>query len=204
MNIKWIFFDVGSTLLDETEAYDHRAKEMIKGTDISFEEFDAVRRKFALQGYDGNSSAINYFGLTKTPWHSEDELPYPDSHSTLNALKKKGYRLGIIANQNPGLRDRLALWGLEKYFDLIISSAEVGVAKPDRKIFDLALEAAECDAEKCLMVGDRLDNDVLPAKAVGMKTVWIKSGLAKLQSSSLAGEAADFLINSLTELTEIF
>lgn len=204
MNIKWIFFDVGSTLLDETEAYDHRAKDMIKGTDISFEEFDAVRRKIALQGYDGNSSAINYFGLTKTPWHSEDELPYSDSYSTLNALKKKGYRLGIIANQNPGIRDRLALWGMEKYFDLIISSGEVGVAKPDRKIFDLALEAAECDAEKCLMVGDRLDNDILPAKAVGMKTVWIKSGLAKLQSSSLAGEAADFLINSLTELTEIF
>lgn len=39
-NIKWIFFDVGSTLVDETKAYDHRALDMIKDTNISFDEFD--------------------------------------------------------------------------------------------------------------------------------------------------------------------
>ena len=45
--IKWIFFDVGSTLVDETEAYDHRAREMIKNTDITFSEFDNKRIELA-------------------------------------------------------------------------------------------------------------------------------------------------------------
>jgi putative hydrolase of the HAD superfamily len=204
MKVKWIFFDVGSTLLDETEAYDRRAREMIKGTEISFEEFDAKRRSLASQGYDGNSEAIKYFGLEKTPWPSEYELPYPDVHSKLSALRQKGYRLGIVANQNPGLRERLASHELEAYFDIIISSADVGVAKPDRKIFEIALDAAECRAGEAAMVGDRLDNDISPARAVGMKTVWIKNGLASLQNSSLGDSIADLVITSLPELIEIF
>ena len=81
--VKWIFFDVGSTLVDETEAYDHRVREMIAGTNISFKEFDDARIALARQGLDGNSAAIKHFGLTKTPWHSEDEVPYSDAQSTL-------------------------------------------------------------------------------------------------------------------------
>ena len=92
--VKWIFFDVGSTLVDETEAYDHRVREMIAGTNISFEEFDDARIVLAQQGLDGNSAAIKHFGLTKTPWHSDDEVPYPDTHSTLAVLRQKGYKLG--------------------------------------------------------------------------------------------------------------
>ena len=64
--VKWIFFDVGSTLVDETEAYDHRVREMIVGTSITFKEFDDVRIALARQGLDGNSAAIKHFGLTKT------------------------------------------------------------------------------------------------------------------------------------------
>lgn len=88
--VKWIFLDVGSTLVDETEAYDHRVREMIAGTNITFKEFDDVRIALAQQGLDGNSVAIKHLGLTKTPWHSEDEVPYSDAHSTLSALIAKG------------------------------------------------------------------------------------------------------------------
>ena len=198
--IKWIFVDVGSTLVDETEAYNHRARDMIAGTNITFKEFDDMRIVFARQGLDGNSEAIRHFGLTKTPWHSEDEVPYPDACDTLTELKARGYRLGIIANQNPGLEKRLEDWGLQQYFDVIVSSAEIGYAKPEREIFEKAFEMAGCMAEESVMVGDRLDNDMLPAKEIGMKTVWMKSGLAKYQTS----EIADFQIQSLGELKEIF
>ena len=61
MTFKWVFFDVGSTLVDETEAYDHRVREMIAGTNISFEEFDDTRIALARQGLDGNSAAIKHF-----------------------------------------------------------------------------------------------------------------------------------------------
>ena len=53
-----------------------------------------------------------------------------------------------------------------KYIDLLIASAEVGVEKPDRHIFELALERAGCKPEEAAMVGDRLDNDIVPANEI--------------------------------------
>ncbi len=198
--IKWVFFDVGSTLVDETEAYDHRVRDIIAGTDITFQEFDDMRIALARQGVDGNSAAIKHFGLTKTPWHSEDEVPYPDAKSTLAALIQMGYKLGIIANQKLGTAERLENWGLRQYFDVIVSSAEIGYAKPDKRIFEKALEMAGCTARESVMVGDRLDNDMIPAKALGMRTVWIKNGLAQYQSEELGKDIADVQIASLSEL----
>lgn len=200
MTFKWIFFDVGSTLVDETEAYNHRARDMIAGTNITFKEFDDARSALALQGLDGNSAAIQLFGLTKTPWHSEDEIPYSDAHSTLATLRQKGYKLGIIANQKLGTAERLKAWGLRQYFDVIAASAEIGYAKPDKKIFEKAFELAGCTAEESVMIGDRLDHDIIPANALGMKTVWIKSGLAKYQSIELGNGVADYQIYKLSEL----
>ena len=202
--IKWIFFDVGSTLVDETNAYDHRVRDMIAGTGIAFEEFDNMRIVLARQGFDGNSAAIEYFGLKKTPWHSEDELPFSDTRSTLETLCRKGYKLGIIANQNPGLEKRLENWELCQYFEVIVASAEIGYAKPDREIFARALKLAGCTARQSVMVGDRLDNDIIPAKAVGMKTVWVKNGPAKYQNADLGKGVADHQISSLSELLLIF
>lgn len=200
--IKWIFFDVGSTLVDETEAYNHRIREMIEGTDITFEQFDEQRIRFAKQGLNGDSEAIKHFGLTKTPWHSEDEVPYADAKETLACLCERGYRLGIIANQAFGTAERLREWGLLDYFDVIATSAELGVAKPDMAIFERAFAMAGCKAEESAMVGDRLDNDIVPAKALGMKTVWIRKGLAAYQTWDLA--QPDAVIDDLAELRDIF
>lgn len=202
--IKWIFFDVGSTLVDETKAYDHRALDAIAGTNITFQEFDEMRIDLARQGLDGNSATIKHFGLTKTPWHSEDELPYTDAESTLAHLFQRGYKLGIIANQKLGTSERLESWKLRQYFDIIVASAEIGYAKPDLRIFEKALELAGCTAQECVMVGDRLDNDMHPAKAVGMTTVWIKNGLAKYQNAKLGMGIADYSIERLSDLLSIF
>ena len=202
--IKWIYFDVGSTLVDEADAYDHRVRDMIAGTGITFQEFDKVRIALAGQGFDGNSAAIKYFGLDKTPWHSEDEIPFSEAQSTLEILCRKGYKLGIIANQNPGLEKRLENWGLRQYFEVIAASAEIGYAKPDKEIFESAFKLAGCTAQESVMVGDRLDNDIIPAKSVGMKTVWVKNGLAKYQNADLGKSVADHQISSLSELLLIF
>lgn len=194
--MKWIFFDVGSTLVDESKAYDHRAREMLAGAGVTFEEFDSMRIELAKQGLDGNSAAIKHFHLKKTPWHSEDERLFPDTADTLNYLKEHGYRLGIIANQVPGTKERLDAWGIGQYFDVIAASTELGVAKPDPAIFEKAFEMAGCRAENAVMIGDRLDNDILPAKAVGMKTVWIRKGLSVYQTSNVA----DYMIDDSCEL----
>ena len=204
LDVKWIFFDVGSTLMDETEAYDHRVREMIAGTDITFSAFDSKRIELAKQGFDGNSEAINHFGLEKTPWHWEDEKPFEDAAETLEALKKRGYHLGIIANQVQGTAQRLDDWGLLKYCDVVAASAELGVAKPDPLIFEKALELAGCQPCDSVMVGDRLDNDIRPAKALEMQTVWIRKGLSQYQPIHLGGNVADWVIDNLSDLKTIF
>lgn len=204
LNARWIFFDVGSTLVDETEAYNHRVREMIENTDITFSVFDDKRIELAKQGFDGNSEAIKYFGLKKTPWHSEDEIPFEDALDTLEILKERGYKLGIIANQSAGTAQRLEYWGLLKYFDAVAASAELGVVKPSRLIFEKAIELAGCQPQDSIMVGDRLDNDIIPAKALGMKTVWIRKGLSIHQHIDLGKNVADWVIDTLSDLKVIF
>ena len=204
LDAKWIFFDVGSTLVDETEAYNHRVREMIMNTDIAFSVFDNKRIELAKQGFDGNSEAIKYFGLKKTPWHSEDEIPFEDALDTLESLKEQGYKLGIIANQSAGTAQRLENWGLLKYFDVVAASAELGVSKPNKLIFEKAIELAGVPAYNAVMVGDRLDNDIIPAKAMGMKTVWIRKGLSIYQNIEFGKNIADWVVDTLSDLKAIF
>ena len=89
MLVKWIFFDVGTTLVDEEKAYDHRVFDMIKDTNITFEEFNNKRIELAKCGLDGNSAAIKFFNLNKTPWHSEEEVLYEYTIDVLDYLKSK-------------------------------------------------------------------------------------------------------------------
>ena len=201
--IKWVFFDMGATLIDETQAWRHRIRDMIAGTGISFEQFHEKRIAFARQNLNGDAEAIRFFGLAKTPWPQEDEVPYPQAEAILAYLRDRGYGIGVIANQSPGSVERLRGWGLLSYIDVVAASAELGVAKPDRAIFDRALEMAHCTAQEAVMIGDRLDNDVAPAKRLGMAAIWIRQGLAVYQDPQWAEGRADAVVRHLMELKEI-
>ena len=86
MDVHFIFFDIGSTLVDETKAYEHRIYDMIEGTDITFEQFQEKRQFFAQQNLRGDLEAMRFFGLDYKPWHSEDEVLYSDTVSVLEYL----------------------------------------------------------------------------------------------------------------------
>lgn len=204
MGVRWLFFDVGSTLVDETAAYDHRIRDMIAGTSVTYAQFQQKRREFAMQNLRGDLEAAAFFGLAKTPWHHEDERPDPDAAPTLRTLKSRGYRIGVIANQSAGTADRLRAWGLLAFIDLVIASAEAGVSKPDPAIFRLALSRAACQPWEAAMIGDRLDNDIAPAKSLGMVTVWLSQGPAVWQSPRNAAETPDVQVRSLKEVAELF
>ena len=147
--IKWLFFDVGSTLVDESKVYEDRMKRI---ADLS--------------------------GLTY----------------------KQIYKIGVIANQSLGTSERLENLGVRKYLDLIIASAEEGVSKPDRRIFEIALERSSCKPENAVMIGDRIDNDIVPAKQLGMKTIWVKQGFGSLWNITDESEKADMEINNLSDV----
>ncbi len=204
MDVKWLFFDVGSTLIDETECYNQRIRDAIDGTDISFEQFNKKRIEFAKQNLKSDIEAIKFFGLIKTPWHKELEKTYPDAEKVLQKLSDMGYKIGIIANQSEGTAKRLENCGLMKYISLVLSSAEEGVAKPEPGIFLRALSRAECMPCEAVMIGDRLDNDIYPAKKLGMKTIWVKQGMAVYQNPQSEAYTADFTVNSLTGIIDIF
>lgn len=200
--IRWIFFDMGSTLIDESLAMEHRIREVIEGTDITYEQFTEKKVFFAKQNKPADLETIRFFGLTKTPWHKEDERLYPDAEECLSRLHRH-YKIGIIANQSYGSKERLRRFGILEYIDLIVASAEEGVAKPDRRIFERALERAGCRSEEAVMVGDRLDNDIVPANGIGMFTVWIRQGNWKDACPREESEQPDRVVDSLRELFEL-
>ena len=202
--VKWIFFDVGSTLVDEKRSYARGAQELLAGTDIPLAEFEARREALARAGTPGDSTLAASFGLTAPPWPSGEEIVFPDAVSTLRTLRQRGYRLGIIANQEPGLPARLDARGLGEFLSVILSSAEFGSAKPEPGIFEAALRQANCRPEEAAMVGDRLDNDIAPARKLGMRTVRILQGYGALAQPRNAEETPDAQVHTLAELLALF
>ena len=85
-----------------------------------------------------------------------------------------------------------------------MASAEAGCAKPDPKIFTMALNKAGCEPAEAVMVGDRLDNDIAPAKKLGMKTVWVRQGYAIYQNIDDESKRPDYIVDSLDELIGLF
>ena len=200
--IEWIFFDLGSTLIDETEVYEKRFSETVRGSSVGVSEFQNTAVRFWTQGLDGYPQAAAFYGLPKAPWRSEYERLCEGCAAVLEALRARGYRLGVIANQIPGTEKRLKTWGILPFFDVIAPSAELGMAKPDPAIFLWALNEAGCKPENAVMIGDRIDNDVLPAQALGMKAVRILTGPAAVYRP--ADDPSDAVVCSLSALPDLF
>ena len=203
LTVKWVFFDLGSTLIDETAADTRRIKEMISGTKITEEAYREKRLEMIQKGRNGDLSAIEYFALTKTPWPSELEVPYLDATPTLQELRQRGYKLGVIANQNYGTEQRLKNWGLFHFFEVIAASAELGMTKPDLAIFEWALKQADCSPQNAVMIGDRMDNDVAPANRLGIHSVRLKRGLGAYHEPQTDDEVPEYTISTLAELLEL-
>ena len=121
----------------------------------------------------------------------------PGAEEALQALSKK-YKLYLASNGNTDTqRSRIALAGIEKYFEAIFISGEVGVNKPDKGFFDHCFAKMEgFDPQKALIVGDSLSSDILGGKNAGISTCWVNPG-HKVAPPELQ---PDYQIESLTQL----
>ncbi len=202
--IKWLFFDMGGTLIDETVPWDNRILRTAEANGISE---DALRREMERAARDNlpeYAGALERLGIhVRQKWASEGERLYPEAETVLAALKER-YKIGIIANQALDARQRLEHHGIAEYIDLSIISAEVGFSKPHPILFREALYKAEAQASECVMIGDKLTNDIAPAKALGFATVWIRQEWGGLQTQSSPEMTADYTVDTLTELLNIF
>lgn len=202
INYKWLFFDIGSTLINEEIAYQDRIEQAIAETNITYDTFYQRMLVLFQEGLKGDLIALQEYSLERPKWKSELEILYPDAKIVLETLHNR-YKIGVIANQLPNLEKRLENFGIRQWIDLIISSADCGFSKPSSKIFQLALQQASCSASSATMIGDRLDNDIAPAKALGMKTIWIKQGFSAYSPIQSPSEEPDFTVNSLSDLLKI-
>lgn len=201
-NIEWVFFDVGSTIIDEHIAYEHRMKDIADLANTTYSSVYETVMEFYKQNKKGDLETAKLLGVDLTKWHKEDEVLYSDAYECLEILSGR-YKIGIIANQSLGTKDRLEQHGILQYIDLVIASAEEGVAKPDKKIFEIALERGNCKPNNAVMIGDRIDNDIIPAKLLGMHTIWIKQGFGQYWNVTQEVEKADYVVHSLMDICNI-
>jgi HAD superfamily hydrolase (TIGR01509 family) len=214
-DVGWLFFDLGNTLIDEGDALECRLRLMVQalerhGRRCSMEEARAALAaaagefapRFIIRGIqeliDGEEHRRAV--LVAARYRKELEAPYAAAEPVLRELSAS-YKIGIIANQSVSSTERLTQWGLMPFVSTCLCSFELGLEKPDPAIFALALERAGCAPSEAVMIGDRLDNDIRPARLLGWKTVRVAQGFARFQSPRDVGDEPDLTTTSLAEVT---
>jgi len=98
----------------------------------------------------------------------------PAAESTLDLLRSRGYRLGLLTNgDGETQRYKIERFDLAKYFETILIEGEIGHGKPDARMYRLALSALGLKPEQTYMVGDNLSWDVEAPQQMGIKAIWI-------------------------------
>jgi HAD superfamily hydrolase (TIGR01549 family) len=211
--IRWVFFDVGDTLLDEREAmfdWCGQVASLLTARGVRAEAADVwlareqAYTEFAPDVLRRIMEVLSVPPADRTLWKKATyrhalERPFAGADDALRQLAAR-FHLGVIANQAKGTRDRLRAHGWGSLFSVLIASAEEGLTKPDPAIFTLALARAGCRPQHAVMVGDRIDNDIRPARAVGLATVRVRQGLSRKQEPRGPFESPDLTLRRIAEL----
>lgn len=221
--IKGLFFDIDNTLYDSTKLATMARKNSIramidaglpeKDESKVFKILERIIKRFGPnypQHYDelikeiGDSwdpkiiaSGVVAYEHTKVGYLN----PFPKVVPTLLEMRKK-YKLGIISN---GLAikqwEKLIGLGVHHLFDVVVTSEEEGFEKPDVKIFRRAVKRMGLKPDECIMVGDKLDSDIIGANEAGMHTALIKS--KKTRKTTTKDVKPEFRIEDISELLDI-
>lgn len=205
--MEWLFFDLGNTLYDETCSDYERVVSMIKANELNIDPSDflaQMRLGASIYAPSPFAYAREHFGIQENyPYSSEKEVLFDGVADVLKQLSAC-YKLGILANQPSSTLERLKKDGIYPYFDLCLLSETENLFKPDLAFFDYAIQKAECQPDRIVMIGDRLDNDIMPAKKAGMKTVRMKQGLHSVQQPISDAYRPDWEIQSVQQLFTLF
>ena len=132
--------------------------------------------------------------LWETFAHGHRWRVFAGTHETLAALRRRGYRLGVLSNWDNRLHRVLAETGLRACFDAVTISSEAGHEKPDIGIFRCAEAAHGAAPGQFLHVGDSLKHDVAGARDAGWSVVHVRHD---------GGPAADGEVGSLAQLLDL-
>ena len=217
----WIFFDADETLFtfDSFTGLQRMFLDYsVTFTAEDFQDYQAVNKPLWVDYQNGAITSLQLQRQRFVGWGEQlnvppEELndafmnamaeicaPLPGAVSLVNALHGK-VKMGIITNGFTSLQQiRLERTGLRDRFDLLVISEEVGVAKPDPRIFDYALEqAGSPDRSRVLMVGDTAESDILGGINAGLSTCWLNAH----HREQPAGIEPTWTVASLSELEQL-
>ncbi len=228
MDLRAVFFDVDDTLVD-FDAAARRSFAAVLGTDVAYADWVALsashyprftsgelsfadmrdeRMMAFLAALNRPSDRVTAAGIEARRMAAIEAsyTLFDDVPPCLADVRRRALPIGLITN-NEGAHQRrkIAATGLQPLIDEAIISGEVGVAKPDRAIFDLACERLGVLPENAVHVGDRLFDDVQGATQAGLHAVWLARPAAVTDEEARAG-AAEFevpMIRSLDELGDV-
>lgn len=218
MKTRWVFFDIGGVLADESE-YGKIRKEIIWETIKSFQSTikkDEIlelwpKASAMLGSLDENiimltlkdssdiSPAINLLRKKKMRTPSYDELLKISQEAKIVIPKLASiYKLGIMANQGSVVRKKMKEAGILSYFQSTKVSADYNLQKPDLRFFQEVLKKINVDPHNAVMVDDNIERGLIPAKKLGMITIWYKH-----RERDVPVGIVDYTISSLEELLSI-
>jgi FMN phosphatase YigB (HAD superfamily) len=193
--VRGVVFDVGETLVNE-ERYWRAAAERIglpphvvwAAAGVTIARGEHHRRLYDYLGVEAPD------GLT---YYDRDDF-YPDALPCLEELRRRGFFLGVAGNQSNELEEWIRGQGLD--VDLVASSARWGVEKPSPGFFERIVAESGLEARDLAYVGDRVDNDVVPARAAGLVAIHVRHGpWGFLQGGA---EQAQLRLDSLADLPD--
>lgn len=221
--IKAVFFDIDDTLYD-TSGFAKLARKaalnaMIDaGLPLSSDDAYTLLREI-IKEYGSNYDK-HFNVLTKRVFGEEKSLLialgmityhnvkfallrlFPQTKRTLIYLKQRGYVLGVISN---GITikqwEKLIRLDLHPFFEYVITSEEAGVEKPDKRIFELALEKMGCKAEESIMIGNKFSEDIMGALNARMSAVLVNSELKESEKEYI--EKENIKLNVLSHIGEL-
>lgn len=224
-NIDWIFFDLGGVIFDDSKYMEKNfeiAQKVLQNysPNITLKEIKQIYYNKAsaiignmhenvfkcfLNDKDLVIDALLKVGpvkkllLPKGGYSIEFTQVRAESTKVLSELSRK-YHLGVIANQHRDAIELLKLAGVEKYFYHFKVSDHHGFKKPDPQYFEAVLKETGADPKRSVMIDDNLVRGLMPAKKIGMTTVWFKGN----DYQNDKDKTADFTVSNLSELLNIF
>jgi len=203
--IEWVVLDLGETLVDETRAWTRWAEYLRIPTLTFFACLGAViaeRRphtdvfELLLPSFDLPTEIAKKEAMGLGWSITADDL-YDDATPTLQQLRADGLKVAVMANQPSSVESFLSTLPI----DLYATSASWGVSKPDAEFFARVAREVGAAAHAIAYVGDRVDNDVIPAKDYGMTAIHLRRGpWGVIQAQWPEAARADACIDTLSDL----
>lgn len=162
----------------------------------------SLRSKLCMEFFGSLDLKGEIMEFATARWNFQPSDIYSDAKATIKELRESGLKIGLVANQPKSAVESLKRDGIFDLVDFLGVSAVVGLEKPDPRIFELALAELGTTSAQTIHIGNRLDTDVIPAKSLGFKTVWILRGEATPTPSQEDLKIPDIVAKDLNNLAE--